>query len=394
MSLPTWPVFDHEELNAVVRVLSSGKVNYWTGSEGKSFESEFAKWSNCSHAIAIANGSLALSAAYLSIDIGINDEVITTPRTFVATASSISLLRATPVFADVDINSGCITAETIEPMITPKTKAISVVHLGGWPADMQSICELAKHYGIKVVEDCAQAHGAQIKTNNKWRSVGSYADVSAWSFCQDKIMSTGGEGGMVTTNDSSLYSKVWSIKDHGKSFEKVNLPPNMQPSGFRWLHDSFGSNFRLTEMQSIIGREQLKKMEEWHDSRKTNARILISRLQKIAAIRIPIVPSNVEHAWYKFYCYVNPSSLRADWSRDRIVEEIKREGYPAFQGGCSEVYLEACFKPLGITADQRLPNAKTLGETSLMFLVHPSITPLFMDVYAQTISKTICRAIL
>ena len=392
MSLPSWPVFDQDELQAVVRVLSSGKVNYWTGSEGNSFENEFAEWTNCTHAIAIANGSLALSAAYLALKIGVNDEVITTPRSFVATASSISLLGAKPIFVDVDLDSGCITAETIEPYITSRTRAISVVHLAGWPADMQSICALAKNYGIKVLEDCAQAHGAKIKTNSNWRSVGSFADVSAWSFCQDKIMSTGGEGGMVTTNDSSLYQKVWSIKDHGKSLEKVNLPSNMQPTGFRWLHDSFGSNFRLTEMQSIIGREQLKKIDKWHKLRTINASILISQLQNIASVRIPIVPDDLEHAWYKFYCYVNPTFLRSDWSRDRIVEEIKQEGYPAFQGGCSEVYLEACFQSLGVMADQRLPNAKSLGDTSLMFLVHPSITSSMMFEYAEIIAKVLLRA--
>ena len=217
MTLASWPYFDVAQIEAATNVLTSGRVNSWTGGETSAFDQEFALWSASKHAIAMANGSLALSAAYLAIGLGQGDELITTPRTFIATASSAVLLGAKPVFADVDPDSGSITAEMIAPLITSSTKAISVVHLGGWPADMHGICDLAKAHQIPVVEDCAQAHGAQING----QSVGSFGDVSAWSFCQDKILTTAGEGGMVTTSRNDLWDAMWAFKDHGKTHQAV-----------------------------------------------------------------------------------------------------------------------------------------------------------------------------
>ena len=270
----------------------------------------------------MANGSLALSSAYLSIGLGVGDELITTPRTFIATASSAVLLGATPVFADVDRDSGCITAQTIESLITSRTKAISVVHLGGWPADMSAICDLAHSQGIAVIEDCAQAHGAQIQVDGVWRSVGSFGDVSAWSFCQDKILSTAGEGGMVTTSNKDLWDRIWSIKDHGKSYQAVF--EREHPLGFRWLHEGFGSNFRLTEFQSSIGRFQLNKFSEWYSTRQCNAQMLIDTLSPLNVLRVPVVEDHQRHAWYKFHCYVMPSALASGWTRDRIILESSR----------------------------------------------------------------------
>ena len=295
MKISSWPYFDDEQIEKVVNVLKKGKVNSWHGNETKNFEKEFASWSNSKYAIAIANGSLALSSAYLSLNIGEGDEVITTPRTFIATASSISLLKAVPIFADVDINSGNISAENIEPLINKKTKAISVVHLAGWPADMIKIKKLAKQYNLALIEDCAQSHGAKIKLNDNFKSVGSFGDVAAWSFCQDKIISTGGEGGMITTDNNKIFKRIWSLKDHGKSYD-LSLKKSDSYS-FRWLHDNFGSNFRLTEMQSAIGRSQLNLMNEWHQIRTRNAMILSKILNQISILRIPMPPENMVHAW-------------------------------------------------------------------------------------------------
>ena len=171
-----WPFFSEDEIDKAKSVLKSGLVNYWTGNETKLFENEFAQYCNSSNAIALANGSLALSAAYLSLNLKRGDEIITTPRTFIASASSAVLLGLKPIFADVDINSGLITPETIEPLITNRTKAICVVHLGGWPADMPRICDLAKTYKLKIIEDCSQAHGASIylEGDKTFKSVGSF----------------------------------------------------------------------------------------------------------------------------------------------------------------------------------------------------------------------------
>ena len=386
MPLAPWPQFDTEQIEAVSRVLASGMVNTWTGQETTAFEQEFAAWCGSSHAIALANGSLALSAAYLAIGLGAGDELITTPRTFIATASSAVLLGTRPVFADVDADSGAITAESIAPLITARTKAIAVVHLGGWPADMPAICDLARSHGLAVIEDCAQAHGACING----QSVGSFADVAAWSFCQDKIMSTAGEGGMVTTSRPELWDAMWAFKDHGKTHEAVF--GREHPPGFRWLHERFGSNFRLTELQSAIGRLQLQRLPQWTAARTRNALLLAEALVDLPAVRVPLTAEGLVHAWYKFYAFVQPEALAAGWSRDRILAEIAGLGYPALSGSCSEIYLEKCFQDAGLAPTERLPVARLLGETSLMFLVHPTITPEQIAGYAEAVRAVVKRA--
>jgi dTDP-4-amino-4,6-dideoxygalactose transaminase len=386
MTLTPWPQFDADQIDAATRVLASGQVNTWTGQETKAFEQEFAHWCGITHAIAMANGSLALSAAYLALRLGQGDELITTPRTFIATASSAVLLGAKPVFADVDRDSGAITAATIAPLITPLTKAIALVHLGGWPADMPAICDLARAHGLAVIEDCAQAHGARIHG----QSVGSFGDVSAWSFCQDKIITTAGEGGMVTTSRPELWDAMWAFKDHGKTHDAVF--GREHPPGFRWLHERFGSNFRLTELQSAIGRIQLHRLPEWTAARTRNALLLAEALGDLPAVRGPLPPEGIDHAWYKFYAFVEPACLAPGWSRDRILSEISALGYPAFSGSCSEIYLEKCFQDAGLAPAERLPVARDLGDTSLMFLVHPTITSEQMTGYAEAVRSVVQRA--
>ncbi len=386
MSLPAWPHFDTDQIQAASTVLASGKVNAWTGQETAAFEREFAAWCGTDRAIAMANGSLALSAAYLAIGLGPGDELITTPRTFIATASSAVLLGAKPVFADVDLDSGSITANTIAPLITSRTKAISVVHLAGWPADMPAICDLARSHGIAVIEDCAQAHGASFDG----RSVGSFGDVAAWSFCQDKIITTAGEGGMVTTSSPELWEAMWALKDHGKTYDAVFHREH--PQGFRWLHERFGSNFRLTELQSAIGRLQLQRLPDWTSARTRNAQLLAEALSDLPAVRVPLPPENIDHAWYKFNAFLNPGALAEGWSRDRVLAEIAEAGYPAYSGSCSEIYRERCFQDAGLAPVLPLPIARQLGQTNLMFLVHPTITPVQMAGYAEAVRFVVQRA--
>ena len=383
MSFPKWPNYEEDEIKGVERVLRSGKVNFWTGSVTKNFEEEFSKFCNCKFAIAVANGSLALSCAYLAIGIKKDDEIITTPRTFVATASSASLLGGIPIFAEVDKNSGNITAESIEPLITKKTKAIVVVHLAGWPADMIKISNLAKTYNIALIEDCSQAHGAGILIDGVKFSVGQFGDISTWSFCQDKIISTGGEGGMVTTNNENYFNKIRSFKDHGKSFTKLEKKDSKQ--GYKYIHDNLGSNFRITEMQSAIGRIQLRKLDLWTKIRTKNALLLKKCLSKNPLIRTPFPNQDVIHGWYKFNCFVNRDFLKDDWNRDKIIKAIIEMGYPAFQGGCSELYLEKCFESNSKLRNRKLLIANELGETNLTFLVHPTIDEETMSNYASNI---------
>ena len=387
IDFPQWPKFFEDDFNSAKRILKNGKVNYWTGNEGRNFEKEFAKICNSKFAIALANGSLALTATYKALGLKNGDEFITTPRTFIATTTCAVLLGAKPIFADLDRDSGCITANTIEPLITKNTKLISVVHLGGWPADMLSICDLAKSYNITVVEDCSQAHGAKIKN----KSVGSFGEIGTWSFCQEKILTTAGEGGMITTSNEKLWKSIWEYKDHGKSREKVIM--NEKSSGFKWLHESIGNNFRMTEIQSAIGRNQLAKLSEWQKIRKRNALFLFNYLKDNKCLRSVLPPEGFEHAWYKYYTYLKLNLLKEDWSRDRIILEIRALGFPVFSGSCSEVYLEKCLQDKNLQPSNRLKVAKELGETSLMFLVHPTITIEVMEKYAGAIQLILDKAI-
>jgi dTDP-4-amino-4,6-dideoxygalactose transaminase len=414
-SFSPWPSFSTEEADAVHRVVLSNKVNYWTGSEARDFEKEFAAWCGTSYAVSLANGTLALDVALKALGIGPGDEVVVTPRTFIASVSCVVNAGAKPVFADVDANSGNITHQTIAAVLTDRTKAVICVHLAGWPCDMDPIMALADHHGFKVIEDCAQAHGARYKG----RSVGSIGHVGAWSFCQDKIMTTGGEGGMVTTNDEAHWRVMWSFKDHGKSFEAVYK--SQHPPGFRWLHESFGSNWRMLEMQAAIGLIQLRHMDEWTTLRQTNAAALVKALQPFSEMDGPvrlsqqgcssssidnsnlcntclshcdeeIVAKGCVHGQYKFYTYVRPQNLSSGWSRDSIIEAINAHGVPCYQGTCSEVYLEKAFDGTGWRPKTRLPVAKQLGETSLMFLVHPTLTRSEIQKTCEAIKEVFRKA--
>jgi dTDP-4-amino-4,6-dideoxygalactose transaminase len=362
-----WPFFEPDEIEAALRVLQSGKINYWTGDEGRRFEEEYADYVGCKHAAAVANGTVALELALIALGVGPGHEVITTSRTFIASASCVVRVGATPVIADVDRDSQNVTADSIRPFLTPRTKAIIAVHLAGWPCDLDPILDLARESGIAVVEDCAQAHGATYKG----RQVGSIGDVGAFSFCQDKIITTGGEGGMLTTKNSQLWEKAWEFKDHGKSYDAVYR--RSHAPGFRWLHESFGTNWRLTEMQSAIGRVALSKLSKWVETRRAHASILNECLSSLAALRITTPPPEFKHSYYKYYAFVRPECLKSDWSRDRIMAEIQNRGVPCFSGSCSEIYREKAFQQSG-WGSYSCEVARELGETSLMFLVHPTLT--------------------
>lgn len=369
-----WPSFSDEEADAVAAVIRSNRVNYWTGDIGRAFEREFAGWAGTDHAIALANGTLALDVALKALNIGPGDEVIVTPRTFIASISCVVNAGAIPVFADVDRESGNISAATIAACITDRTRTVIPVHLAGWPCDMDAIMELADRHGLSVIEDCAQAHGAKIGE----RSVGSIGHVGAWSFCQDKIMTTGGEGGMVTTNDLATWSTMWSFKDHGKSWEAVY--ERAHPPGFRWVHESFGTNWRMLEVQSVIGRIQLGRMASWTNRRTEIASGLADALAPFgSAVRAPLPGPGFRHAFYRFYAYVRPEGLATGWSRDRIIESLTAEGVQVLQGTCPEVYCEKAFDGTTFRPAERLPVARELGETSLMFLTHPTMTDAELD---------------
>ncbi len=380
-----WPYFAPDDIEAAAAVLRSGRVNYWTGEEGREFEKEFAAAVGTKHAIAVANGTVALELALWALGIGAGDEVIVPSRTFIASASCAVMRGAVPVMADVERESQLLTADSIRAVLSPRTKAVVAVHLAGWPCDMDTIMALARERGLKVVEDCAQAQGAAYKG----RSVGCIGDAGAFSFCQDKIMSTGGEGGMLTTNNDGLWERAWGLKDHGKSWDAVYRREH--PPGFRWLHESFGTNWRLTDLQSGLGRALLRKVPGWLERRARNAAVLTHELSHCAALCLPQPPAVVRHAWYRYGVFLRPERLRAGWTRDRVCEAIAAEGVPCYAGICSEIYLEKAF-PQAWRPRKRLPVARELGETSLTFLVHPTLSETDMRDTAHAVAKVLAVA--
>src|SRR5271157_60795 len=380
-----WPWFEEEVIEAAVQTLRSGKVNYWTGDEGREFETEYAASIGCKHAIVVANGTVALELALYALGIGPGDEVIVASRTFIASASCIVMRGATPVMTDVDRNSQNITVDTMRVAITPRTKAIIAVHLAGWPCDMDAILGIAHEHRLKVIEDCAQAHGAEYKG----RPAGSMGHINAFSFCQDKIITLGGEGGLVSTNDTELWSAAWAYKDHGKNYDAVYN--RIHPGGFGWVHESFGTNWRITEMQSAMGRVLLRRLPDMVNRRRHHAAILTQRFSEMPALRVTVPSSNVFHSFYKYYVFVRPERLRSGWSRERVNEAVNAEGIPCFDGSCSEIYLEKAF-PEEMRPPRRLPIAKELGETSLMFLVHPTMTDTDMHDTADAVEKVLAHS--
>jgi dTDP-4-amino-4,6-dideoxygalactose transaminase len=380
-----WPSYDDAEKQAVLEVMNSNQVNYWTGHQGRDFENSFAAYTQCQHAVAVANGTVALDLAWQALAMPAGSEVIVTPRTFLASVSSIVLAGLVPVFADVDTENQNITADSIQAKITPQTRAILCVHLAGWPCEMDEINQLAASHDLYVVEDCAQAHGAKYKG----RSVGSLGDIAAWSFCQDKIMTTAGEGGMVTTNNKELWQKVWAFKDHGKSWSAIY--EQQHPPGFRWVHDSFGTNWRMTEIQAAVGLQQLQKMPDWSLTRSHYAQQIFATAEECLALHVPAIPEHIQHAFYKCYVFVKPERLHQGWDRDRIIEEINALQVPCFSGSCSEVYNEKAFDNTDFRPVNSLTNAKVLGQVSLMFLVHPTLTQgeitLTCDAICQVLNK-------
>lgn len=383
-AFPPWPAFDDEMLAAAAEVLTSGRVNYWTGDHGRRFEEEFAAFLGRRHALALSNGTVAIELALRAMGVGSGDEVVVPSRTFIATASAVVAAGATPVVADVDADTQGLSAATVSDVLTVRTRAVIPVHLGGCPVDWDPLQRLADGRGLWLIEDCAQAIGATYRG----RPIGSLGHAAAFSFCQDKIVTTAGEGGALAFDDEALFRNAWAYKDHGKSFEAVF--EREHPPGFRWLHESFGSNFRLSEVQSAVGRVALRRLPGWLERRRENVNVLSSRLSGHPALRLPDLDERFGQAWYRWYAFLRMESLKPDWDRDRVAQAITRLGTPCFSGSCSEIYREAAFARL--RPPQRFPVAQNLGETSLALLVHPTATSEDMERAAQHVLSVLQQA--
>lgn len=381
-AFPPWPHFDNEDLAAASAVLRSGKVNSWTGTEVASFEQEFAAACTTRFAVAVSNGTVALEIALRSAGVGRGDQVIVPARTFIASASAVVAVGAEPVIADVDPVSQCLTALSVEQVLTPRVRAVIAVHVAGWACDMTPLMDLADRKRLVVVEDCAQAHGAT------YRGVptGKLGHIAAWSFCQDKIMTTAGEGGMITTDDEILWRRSWEYKDHGKNYAAATAP--VTDPGFRWIHESFGTNARMTEIQAAVGRTSLGKLGGWVATRRAHAARLDAAFGSRSALRLTRPRSDIAHSYYRYYVFVRPDQLSPGWDRDRVMVAIRQLGIPCQTGTCGEIYLEKAFPPR-LRPPQRLPVARELGETSLCFLVHPTLLPADIDDTISAVERVL-----
>lgn len=388
----SWPLFDDAAVEAVAEVVRSGRLTYWAGPHGRAFEREYAQLLGRSHGIAVANGTLALELALRAFRIGPGDEVIVPARTFIATASSVVAVGATPVIADIDPESGALTASTVRDVLSPRTRAVIPVHLGGWPAEMDEIVALAAGHGLVVIEDCAQAHGAAYR-DRPAGSLGSHA--AAFSFCQDKIISAG-EGGLLVLDDDEAYERAWSYKDHGKGLTAM-APPAAAPgagSSFQWLHESFGSNWRMPETSAVLAAHGLAHLDEWVAARRANASRLQAGLADSPGLRTPSPAPHLSPAYYRVYAFVDSSSLRSGWDRDRVAAAIAAEGVPVAYGSCAEIYREGAFTAAGLGPASRLPGAAMAHESSLAFLAHPTLTLTDMDDVAAAVGKVMREAAL
>ncbi len=362
--MKNWPIMNDKMINSVSEILKSGKLNQWNNNAVKEFEQKFANHMNCNYAIAVFNGTVALELCIKTLGLKEADEVIVTPRTFIASASCCAWYGIKPVFVDVDRNSQNITLETIKSGITEKTKAIILVHLAGWPCDLEEICNYCREKGIYVIEDCAQAHGAKYKG----KSVGSWGDINAWSFCQDKIITTGGEGGMVTTNCQHLYKLAWSLKDHGKGYDIV-FNKKHDP-GFRWLHENIGTNWRMLPIQAVIGIHALDELEGWINHRRKIANIYNENLKDIDGVRLTIPSENIYHSYYKYYFFIDHKKFKM--SRDDLIQKINDEDIFCQIGSCGEVYKENALTKYAPKED--LLVTQELFETAILLKCDPCVS--------------------
>ena len=359
-----WPQYTNKEIKTVINIIKSGKVNFWTGNECTLFEKEFSEYFNLKYTATVANGSLALDLALQSLNLKENDEIIVTPRSYIASVSCVINSKCKPVFIDLDINSHNLDPKLIENKINKKTKAIICVHLAGFPCDLKNLQIISKKYNIFLIEDCSQAHGA--KFSNKY--VGSFGDIATWSFCNDKIISTLGEGGMIATKHAHLYKKILYLRDCGKNINKIkNLTNDI---GYKYVHDFIGTNMRMTEIQASVGRIQLNQLSKFLTIRQKNAKIIWDGLKNIPGIETPILPHNILHACYRCLILIDKKSLKKGWNRNKIIKELKRKDIICSVGACPEIYLEKYFKLNYTFYLNRLKNAKYIGETSIAFDVN------------------------
>jgi len=349
LGFPTWPQFAEETFKDVLEPLRTGKVNYWTGPKGMEFEREWAKWMGANFAISCTNGTSALHIAISSLGIGPGDEVIVPSYSFIASSFAIVQAGAIPVFADVT-EDHTIDPKCIEKLITPRTKGIVVVHLYGVVADMGAILEIAKKYNLKVIEDCAQAIGGEYKGTK----VGVVGDVGCFSFCQSKHFTTGGEGGMVVTNDEELAWTCRSFRDHGYDVRtRMNLLALEEK--LPYIHHRVGFNYRMTEIQSVIGLNELKRLDSWNLARRRKYAKMYDEAF-IGLKGIKAVPVNTEERKNAYWWYPILLDIDVlDCDAEKFVKELQVSGIPCYGIQWPEAYEEVAYKELNGFGKAKFP---------------------------------------
>jgi len=364
MQKKNWPNFSKSLLLKINKILSNGVINYTTGNLGITFEKKFSEFIGNKYSIVTCNGTVALEVAIKSLDLPRNSEIIVPARSFFASASCIVNTGNIPVFADVDLATQNILSTDIERKINKKTKAIICVHLAGLPCDMEKIVKLAKQHKLKIIEDCSQAHGAMIDNSN----VGTFGDVATWSFCNDKIISTLGEGGMISTNYKKIYKFCKTYINHGTNINKK------KSNKFIYNKNSFGTNLRITEIQSIAGLDQLKNLKKVQKIRENISKNFFKIIIKYKKFFNTFYTSkNVKSAWYRFYFFVKPNVKNFKKLRFKIIKDLNRMNVKCSTGSCPEIYLETAFKTLKNFKFKRLKNCKLLGETSIALEINHTL---------------------
>ncbi len=368
---PPWPALGDDDVTAVADVLRSGRLTQLSGGAVGAFEEAFAAWHGVRHCVATSSGTTAIHTALAALDIGPGDEVIVPSHTFIASATPALHQRATPVFADVDERTYCISPESVAERITARTKAIIAVHLNGHPAEMDELLALAAPLGIAVIEDAAQAHGAL----HQGRKVGTMGRVGCFSFWEDKIMTTGGEGGCVITNDDALAERMRRIRHHGEG----------PVAGERqYYHLELGYNYRMTAMQAATGLVQLLRLEEYLAARRRNAAYLSERLGELDGIEPPFVAPYAVHSYYKYICRFRPDLTH--WQIGDFVRAVAAEGIPISRRYPTPMHRQPVFRDAGHDAAD-CPVAERLAGQLFTLLVHPTVTTADLDDVVAAIGK-------
>jgi len=396
---PMWPSFSQKAIESVSEPLKSGKVNYWTGELGTKFEKEWAKWNGVKYCITTTNGTSALHTAVASLGIGPGDEVICPSYSFIASSFCILQAGALPVFADVDKKSHTIDPNDIEDKITDKTRAIIVVHLYGIVADMESIMEIARKHNLFVIEDCAQCFGGIYKG----KKVGTIGDVGCFSFCQSKHFTTGGEGGAVITNNEDLYWECMSFRDHGYDVKERLRLLEMEKK-LMYIHRRVGFNYRMTEIQSLIGLCELERFDSWNlPNRRRNGKYLIEKLKNHPLVLYP--PLDTEERQNAFWWA--PFVLDTDKLKvplKQFISAMEAEGVPVYGVQWPEMYKERAYVEKNGFGRLKYPfndpnarkidyskveckKAKWLSERTMSFFTHPVYEIKHMEKYVEAFNK-------